>query len=105
MIATQELVVPRSMPMMSPAGPLEDSARREAAAAHRGRGEGAEDGPPRMCASCLCVDLAGDKTEGFFVHGGRSDEGGAACFLAAVVWKITLRDRGQTTAVMVLAAG
>lgn len=59
MIATQELVVPRSMPMMSPAGPLEDRARREAAA-HSGSGEGAEDGPPRMCASCLCVYKAGE---------------------------------------------
>lgn len=53
MMATQELVVPRSIPMMSPAVPLEDRVRRDAAAAaaHNGDGAAAEAGPPRICAN------------------------------------------------------
>lgn len=90
--------------MMSPAGPLEDRARREAAA-HRGSGEGAEDGPPRMCASCLCVYMAGDKPEELFMAGGETRQ--ARGVFSSGFWKITSRDtRGQTTAAMVaLAAG
>lgn len=57
-IATQEFVVPRSMPMMSPAGPLEDRERRAAAlaaAAHSGEGATEEaEGPARICASWRC---------------------------------------------------
>lgn len=54
MMATHEFVVPRSIPMMSPAGPFDDSGRRwTAAAAHSGAGVEALQGPPRICASCL----------------------------------------------------
>lgn len=56
MIATQEFVVPRSIPMMSPARPLDESARRcccWSTAAHSGAGLLAE-GDPLMCASCRC---------------------------------------------------
>lgn len=54
MMATHELVVPRSIPMISPAGPFEDSARRcnVDAAAHNGAGVAALQGPPRICANC-----------------------------------------------------